>query len=136
MRSPSKPFEFHLSWACFSLSLCFIPLAFFPDFSFLFCVSLHAFHLCFTQRTRGVGEGGQEGAKPEETVREEQKVKEEMTSEDGRGKEITETCDEERLREPGEEGKAQDAPEPGGEREPWRKEHLQKSLSQDDDDDR
>ncbi|XP_035305472.1 regulating synaptic membrane exocytosis protein 2 isoform X5 [Cricetulus griseus] len=86
-------------------------------------------------RTRGVGEGGQEGAKPEETVQEEQKVKEEMTSEDGRGKEITETCDEERLREPGEEGKAQDAPEPGGEREPWRKEHLQKSLSQDDDDD-
>ncbi|XP_051058720.1 regulating synaptic membrane exocytosis protein 2 [Phodopus roborovskii] len=85
-------------------------------------------------RTKGVEEGGQGGAKQEETVQEEKEVKEEMISEDGRGKEITETCHEDRIREPGEEGKAQDAPEHGEEREPWRKDHLQRSLSQDDDD--
>lgn len=88
--------------------------------------------MCFTERTKGVEEGGEAGAKQEETVQEEPAVKEGIISEAGRGKEMTETGGEERSREPGDEGKARDAPDPGagGQRS---KEPLRRSLSQDDD---
>lgn len=116
----------------FTVSGSFHLHLFFLTFLFSLCVSLHAFHLCFIERTKGVEEGGEAGAKQEETVQEEPEVKEEVICEAGRGKEITETGGEERSREPGEEGKSRDALDPGagGQR---CKEPLRRSLSQDDD---
>uniref|UniRef100_A0A452V232 Regulating synaptic membrane exocytosis 2 n=1 Tax=Ursus maritimus TaxID=29073 RepID=A0A452V232_URSMA len=82
-------------------------------------------------RPKGIEEGGQEGHKHEEIVREKEEVKEEKLNE--KGTEITKTCDKEKNRESGDEEKAQDIPEQGKEKEQWNKEDLQRRFSQDDD---
>nr|XP_034372258.1 regulating synaptic membrane exocytosis protein 2 isoform X3 [Arvicanthis niloticus] len=84
-------------------------------------------------RPKGGEEGGEGGLKREEPVQKEQEAKVAVISEDGTGKEMTETSHKERNRESGNEEKAQDAPEQGKEREQSSKEDLQRSLSQDDD---
>lgn len=89
--------------------------------------------MCFIQRPKGGEEGGEGGLKREEPVQKEQEAKVAVISEDGTGKEMTETSHKERNRESGNEEKAQDAAEQGKEREQSSKEDLQRSLSQDDD---
>ncbi|XP_066121945.1 regulating synaptic membrane exocytosis protein 2 isoform X7 [Saccopteryx bilineata] len=83
-------------------------------------------------RPKGVEEGGTEGDKHEEVVREEDKVKEERINENEKGKEIK-TSNNEKNRESGDEEKTQDIPEQGKEKEQWIKEDSQRRLSQDDD---
>ncbi|XP_070337553.1 regulating synaptic membrane exocytosis protein 2 isoform X14 [Equus asinus] len=84
-------------------------------------------------RPKGIAEGGKEGDQHEEIVHEEEEVKEERTDENGEEKEITKTCNKERSRESGDEGKTQDVPEQGKEKEQWDKKDLQRRFSQDDD---
>uniref|UniRef100_A0A3Q2L6C5 Regulating synaptic membrane exocytosis 2 n=1 Tax=Equus caballus TaxID=9796 RepID=A0A3Q2L6C5_HORSE len=84
-------------------------------------------------RPKGIAEGGKEGDQHEEIVHEEEEVKEERTNENGEEKEITKTCNKERSRESGDEGKTQDVPEQGKEKEQWDKKDLQRRFSQDDD---
>ncbi|XP_058441644.1 regulating synaptic membrane exocytosis protein 2 isoform X10 [Marmota monax] len=83
-------------------------------------------------RPKGIEEGGKEGDKQEEIAHEEKVVKEERINENGKGKEITKTCNKEENRESGDEEKTQDIPEQGREKEQWNKEDLQRRLSQDD----
>nr|XP_040149710.1 regulating synaptic membrane exocytosis protein 2 isoform X18 [Ictidomys tridecemlineatus] len=83
-------------------------------------------------RPKGIEEGGKEGDKQEEIAHEEEVVKEERINENGKGKEITKTCNKEENRESGDEEKTQDIPEQGREKEQWNKEDLQRRLSQDD----
>ncbi|XP_054981174.1 regulating synaptic membrane exocytosis protein 2 isoform X4 [Sorex araneus] len=84
-------------------------------------------------RPKGIEEGGTEGAKDEEIVHEEDKVKEERINENGQGKEIAQTCNKEKHRESGDEEKTQEIPEQGKEKEQWNKEDLQRQFSQDND---
>ncbi|XP_039709964.1 regulating synaptic membrane exocytosis protein 2 isoform X22 [Pteropus medius] len=84
-------------------------------------------------RPKGIEEGGKEGDKREEIVHEEEEVKEERINENGKGKEITKTCNNEKHRESGDEEKTQDKPEQGNEKEQWNKEDLQRRFSEDDD---
>ncbi|KAM4823602.1 regulating synaptic membrane exocytosis protein 2 isoform 2-T2 [Urocitellus parryii] len=83
-------------------------------------------------RPKGIEKGGKEGDKQEEIAHEEEVVKEERINENGKGKEITKTCNKEENRESGDEEKTQDIPEQGREKEQWNKEDLQRRLSQDD----
>lgn len=84
------------------------------------------------KRPKGIEEGGKEGDKQEEIVHEEEVVKEERINENGKGKEITKTCNKEENRESGDEEKTQDIPEQGKEKEQWNKEDVQRRFSQDD----
>ncbi|XP_047382988.1 regulating synaptic membrane exocytosis protein 2 isoform X5 [Sciurus carolinensis] len=83
-------------------------------------------------RPKGIEEGGKEGDKQEEIAHEEELVKEEKIDENGKGKEITKTCNKEENRQSGDEEKTQDIPEQGKEKEQWNKEDLQRRFSQDD----
>ncbi|KAM5211870.1 regulating synaptic membrane exocytosis protein 2 isoform 11-T11 [Hipposideros larvatus] len=84
-------------------------------------------------RPKGIEEGGKEGNKQEEIVHEEEEVKEERINENGKGKEIIKTSNNEKNRESGGKEKTQDIPEQGNEKEQWKKEDLQRRFSQDDD---
>ncbi|KAM5281572.1 regulating synaptic membrane exocytosis protein 2 isoform 2-T2 [Ctenodactylus gundi] len=83
-------------------------------------------------RTKGMEEGGEEGDKHEEIVQEEEEKKERI-NENGKGKEIMETCDKEKKKESGDEEKTQDIPEQGKGKEHWNKEDVQRRFSQEDD---
>ncbi|XP_040117846.1 regulating synaptic membrane exocytosis protein 2 isoform X13 [Oryx dammah] len=84
-------------------------------------------------RPKGLEEGGKEGDKHEEIVHAEEEVKEEITNENEKGKDITNMCNKEKNRESGDEEKTPDIPEQGKEKEQWNKKDLQKQFSQDDD---
>ncbi|XP_053517080.1 regulating synaptic membrane exocytosis protein 2 isoform X7 [Artibeus jamaicensis] len=83
-------------------------------------------------RPKGVAEGGTEGDKHEEVVHEEEEVKQERTDENEKGKEVTETSNEEH-RESGDEEKPRDTPEQGKDRGQWSTEDLQRRCSQNGD---
>ncbi|KAM9198241.1 regulating synaptic membrane exocytosis protein 2 isoform 3-T3 [Dugong dugon] len=83
-------------------------------------------------RPKGIEKGGKEGDKHEEIVHKEEEVKEERIHENGKGKEITKTCNKEKNKESGDEEKTQDIPEQGKEKQQWNKEDLQRRFSQDD----
>lgn len=130
-----KRCNFYFCFSSFHYISVEFHMHFFPlSFSFLFVfICMPSICVAF-KRPKRVAEGGQDGEKREEIVREEEEeVKQERLNENERGTEITETSNKEQNRESGDEEKAQDIPEQGKEKEQWNKEDLQRRFSQDDD---